>query len=49
MYVENEQKITECQKNNHVNLQLNKELRLKLDAVTERLDELLKKRLPPKT
>jgi len=41
---ENEQQINICQALNEKNLLLNKDLRVKLDAVTERLDHLLKKK-----
>lgn len=33
-----------CQAENEKNLQLNKDLRLKLDVVTEKLDELVNQR-----
>ena len=36
--IENEQKIINCQNLNEKNLQINNELKVKLEAVTERLD-----------
>ena len=41
---DNEQKILTCQSENEKNLQLNKELRVKLDAVTERLEQLINRK-----